>query len=253
MRNQAKSQQSRGQQNNRNNHFQNSGMGGDFLFNKTSLLSSALQKLKGNSKTSKVKRVNEEPLPLSNEQTTKKVKVNPEHNVPTLSYTPLQKDLYNFYTINKISLKNFTAVPEPKLEQGSVVLAAICDRGIGGKYLVTNLFRNKKAYIDFSDIPLEPKNDKAALEALEAYQEAGEFVVGTVIKPRTANKIQISFSGNEEVNEKIIRIGQVLVGEVKSKEELGCHIKVKGILKHKVYLPKSYLSEESFEAISEGK
>jgi hypothetical protein len=77
MRNQAKSQQSRGQQNNRNNHFQNSGMGGDFLFNKTSLLSSALQKLNGNSKTSKVKRINEEPLPLPNEQTTKKVKVNP--------------------------------------------------------------------------------------------------------------------------------------------------------------------------------
>jgi hypothetical protein len=51
-------------------------------------------------------------------------------------------------------LKNFQSVPEPKLEQGSIVLAAICDRGIGGKYLVANLFRNKKAYIDYTDIPL---------------------------------------------------------------------------------------------------
>jgi hypothetical protein len=74
--------------------------------------------------------------------------------MPSLSYTPLQKDLFNFYTINKISLKNFESVPEPRLEVGSQVLAAICDRGIGGKYLVANLFRNKKAYIDYTDVPL---------------------------------------------------------------------------------------------------
>ena len=74
--------------------------------------------------------------------------------MPSLSYTPLQKDLFNFYTINKISLKNFESVPEPRLEVGSLVLAAICDRGIGGKYLVANLFRNKKAYIDYTDVPL---------------------------------------------------------------------------------------------------
>jgi hypothetical protein len=49
-------------------------------------------------------------------------------------------------------------VPEPKLEAGSQVLAAICDRGIGGKYLVANLFRNKKAYIDFTDVPLQKTN-----------------------------------------------------------------------------------------------
>jgi len=45
-------------------------------------------------------------------------------------------------------------VPEPKIEQGATVLAAVCDRGIGGKYLVTNLNRNKKGYIDFTDVPL---------------------------------------------------------------------------------------------------
>jgi hypothetical protein len=47
-------------------------------------------------------------------------------------------------------LKSFESVPEPKLETGALVLTAICDRGIGGKYLVTNLFRNKKAYIDYT-------------------------------------------------------------------------------------------------------
>jgi hypothetical protein len=35
---------------------------------------------------------------------------------------------------------------------GSTILTCICDRGIGGKYLVTNLFRNKKGYIDFKEI-----------------------------------------------------------------------------------------------------
>jgi hypothetical protein len=75
-----------------------------------------------------------------------------------LSYTPLQKDLYNFFTINKVSLRAFQSVPEPKLDVGALVLAAVCDRGIGGKYLVVNLYRNKKGYIDYTDIPLIRKN-----------------------------------------------------------------------------------------------
>ena len=86
--------------------------------------------------------------------------------MPSLTYTPLLKDLFNFYTINKISLKGFENVPEPKLEVGSLVLTAVCDRGIGGKYLVTNLFRNKKAYIDYGDVPLQKANDQGAIEAL---------------------------------------------------------------------------------------
>lgn len=69
--------------------------------------------------------------------------------MPSFAYTPLQKDLFNFYTINKVSLKMMESVPEPKFEVGSILLVAICDRGIGGKYLVANLFRNKKGYIDF--------------------------------------------------------------------------------------------------------
>ena len=34
---------------------------------------------------------------------------------------------------------------------------------------MANLFRNKKAYIDFIDVPLVPKNEQSAIEALEAY------------------------------------------------------------------------------------
>jgi hypothetical protein len=154
MRNSSRNHNDRPEHHKKNNDYHQPSFGGDLMFNKTSLLSSALQKLKRNSKTSTPKRINEEPIPLPNEHPSKRIKANPENNVPTLSYTPLQKDYYNFFTINKISLKNFKSVPEPKLEQGSLVLGAICDRGIGGKYLVANLFRNKKAYIDYTDIPL---------------------------------------------------------------------------------------------------
>jgi hypothetical protein len=45
----------------------------------------------------------------------------------------------------------------------------------------------------------------------------------------------------------------VLVAEVKSKEELGCHLKVKGLKKTKAYLPKAYLSDESYENLAENK
>jgi hypothetical protein len=31
--------------------------------------------------------------------------------VPVLTYTPLQRDLFNFFTINKIVLKNIESVP----------------------------------------------------------------------------------------------------------------------------------------------
>ena len=40
-------------------------------------------------------------------------------------------------------------IPLPKFEVGSLEMTAITDRGIGGKYLVTNFFRNKKGYIDY--------------------------------------------------------------------------------------------------------
>jgi hypothetical protein len=85
---------------------------------------------------------------------------------------------------------------------GSLVLSAVCDRGIGGKYLVANLFRNKKAYIDYNDISLTKTNDQSAVEALEAYQGPGDYVVGAIIKPRNPGKIQLSLAGIEDVSEK---------------------------------------------------
>ena len=132
-------------------------------------------------------------------------------------------------------------------------MAAICDRGIGGKYLVTNLFRNKKAYIDYTDVSLVRGNEQSAVEALEAYQKPGDYVVGAVVKPRNSGKIQISLAHIEDINEKELRIGQVLVSEVKSKEELGCHLRVKGLKKTKAYLPKSLVSEETYEELQENK
>ena len=183
----------------------------DFMFNRTSLLTSALEKLK-KTKSSAPKRKNELPIQLPGEKPEKKVKLVSEVTTPSLTYTPLMKDLYNFFTINKISLKQFESVPEPKLETNSLVLAAICDRGIGGKYLVTNLFRNKKAYIDYNDVALQRTTEQASVEALEAYQNPGDFVVGGVVKPRNPGKIQISLSQIEEVNEKELRLGQVLIG-----------------------------------------
>lgn len=139
------------------------------------------------------------------------------------------------------------------MDVGTFVMAAICDRGIGGKYLVANLFRNKKGYIDYVDIPSTKKNEQAAIEALEAYQGPGDFVVGTLVKPRNAGKIQISLADIDEVNEKILRVGQVLVGEIKSKEELGCHLRIKGLKKMKAYLPKANTSEEVYSGLAEAK
>lgn len=88
-----------------------------FLFNKTPILASALQRLKKN-QGSVPKKINKNVgiLPNSNEDVkedlditskpSKKIKKsNEEQLLPSFAYTPLQKDLYNFYTINKISLK----------------------------------------------------------------------------------------------------------------------------------------------------
>ena len=43
------------------------------------------------------------------------------------------------------------------------------------------------------------------------------------------------------------------MSEVKSKEELGCHLKVKGLKKIKAYLPKSFVSEEIYSELQENK
>lgn len=99
----------------------------NFLFNKTPILASALQRLKKhesgekkikftpNNTTSK-NQSNARPEDLDIEaRPVKKVKKSEgDTYMPSFAYTPLTKDLYNFYTINKISLKTMESVPEPK-------------------------------------------------------------------------------------------------------------------------------------------
>lgn len=117
---------------------------------------------------------------------------------------------------------------------------------------MANLFRNKKAYIDFTDL-IESKNEKASIQALEKYTAPGQYVIGSVIKSRNASNIQISLKDVIQVEETQLRVGQVIAGVVKSKEELGCHLTVKGFKKMKGYLPKQMISEDAFEKIQEGK
>jgi hypothetical protein len=100
---------SRDRSNENNRSFNN----GEFLFNRTSILSSALHILKKDKKPQpekNFKRPAEEPIELSTEKPTKKVKKS-EDIMPLLTYTPLQKDLYNFFTINKITIKNSEIIP----------------------------------------------------------------------------------------------------------------------------------------------
>lgn len=61
-------------------------------------------------------------------------------------------------------------MPEPKFEVGSLILTSICDRGIGGKYLVANLFRNKKGYIDYKEISQSQIAGNKNFKGIEAYQ-----------------------------------------------------------------------------------
>lgn len=136
--------------------------------------------------------------------------------VPSLVYSPLQKDLFNFYTVNKSTLRNMDKIHEPKFEVGSFALIAICDRGIGGKFLVGNMYRNKKAYIDYKDIS-EIKSKKNEYEAIEAYKAPGDYVVGNVIKGRDSSHIQMRLCGWPALDTKVLRPGQVIIGEVKSK------------------------------------
>lgn len=193
----------------------------DFLFNKTPILASALQRLKkqapaGSSKQKTHKtEIDLEELELNNHPS-KKVKKNSESIMPTFSYTPLQKDLFNFYTINKSSLKMMENCPEPKFEVGSTVLASICDRGIGGKYLVVNLHRNKKGYIDFKEVS-QVNNGKDDFSGIESYREPGDFVVCSVVKSISTNHLQLSLSKFIDLETKAFSVGQVFPAEIRSK------------------------------------
>ena len=85
------------------------------------------------------------------------------------------------------------------------------------------------------------------------YDAPGDFLIGSVIKGRNPGKVQISLKGIEEVNENELRVGQVLSGEVVSKEEVGCLVRVKGVTKSKVFMGRGEVQEEEWEGIKEKK
>jgi len=88
-------------------------------------------------------------------------------------YTPFEGDLFSYFKATRLSCKSVEAVPKPKYELGSLVLTAVCDRGIGGKYLVTSFSRNTKGYIDYKQL-----SSSHNPEAIGQYKGPGEFVIG---------------------------------------------------------------------------
>lgn len=129
------------------------------------------------------------------------------------------------------------------------MLTAICDRGIGGKYLVASFSRNLKGYIDYKQL-----NSTHNPEAIAQYTTPGEFVLAKVVKGDNAKHTQLSLSApNGEVNEKQLRVGQVLAGEIRSKEEMGCIVRVAKQAAFKYFLPKQDIEEEVYEDLMEEK
>ena len=63
--------------------------------------------------------------------------------------------------------------------------------------------------------------------------------MASVIKGTNPKSIQLSLSNFIDIDEKSLRIGQCLPAEIKSKEELGCHLIVKNCSKYKFFLSKS--------------
>lgn len=72
--------------------------------------------------------------------------------------------------------------------------------------MVSNIFRNKKCYIDYKEMSLFT-NEKKNQEVLEKYDHAGEFVIGTVVKGMNPNHVQLSLSSFLTIDEKNIKIG----------------------------------------------
>lgn len=97
-------------------------------------------------------------------------------------------------------------------------MAAICDKGPQGKYLVANLSRNKKAYISQFDLC---ENDKDP--STDSY-EIGEFVVGVVVPSIKEGNVQLSLKPsliNQDLAFDDIFPGQVLAASIVSKESYG--------------------------------
>ena len=67
------------------------------------------------------------------------------------------------------------------------------------------------------------------------------------MKSRNPPHVQLSLIDFPQMDEKIVRVGQILPATVKSKEELGCILEADMCKKYQIFLPKSFISEEGFE------
>lgn len=116
--------------------------------------------------------------------------------------------MYSFFVASKATCKSIDAVPQPKYSIGTYVLTAIADRGIGGKYLVTNFNRNKKGYIDYKQLDISHNPG-----AIEVYDRPGDFVMAQVIKGENETKTQLTLSDiNARLDESTLREGQIVYG-----------------------------------------
>ena len=71
--------------------------------------------------------------------------------------------------------------------ENTLLMAAICDFGPSGKYLVANLLRNKKVYISIDDYSDQVYIFKQELSAKSF--KIGQFVVGVLVTPKKAEKL----------------------------------------------------------------
>lgn len=100
------------------------------------------------------------------------------------------------------------------------------------------MFRNKKGYIDYKEVS-QAHAGKDDFSGIESYHEPGDFVICTVVKSINQNHLQLSLSKFIDIDTKDLRVGQVLPAEIKSKEELGCHLSIYKCKAYKFFLPKA--------------
>lgn len=71
------------------------------------------------------------------------------------------------------------------------------------------------------------------------------------MKGDNSKHIQLSLANlNSTLNEKQIRVGQCLPGEIKSKEELGCQIRVSKLAEFVYFLPRNSLEAEKYDSLA---
>lgn len=208
----------------------NAAANSEFIFNKTPILVPYLKSQQQEPKPLKRKAFTPEEQPKPSKKRKDSEELEEEHHA---HFNPLDSDIYSYFVSSKLTCKNIEAIPQPKYSVGTSVLTAIADRGIGGKYLVTNFNRNKKGYVDYKQLDISHNPG-----AIEVYEQPGEFVLAKVVKGENETKTQLTLSDvNKELDESTLREGQVVFGEVKAKQELSYEVKIKDKSSYKYLLP----------------